>query len=75
MKRNILRKQGTVLDSLPNTLFRVRLDDGKEILGHLAGKLRIYRIKVLPGDKVTVEMSSYDQERGRIVYRGKNKRI
>jgi translation initiation factor IF-1 len=75
MKRNILRKQGTVLDSLPNTLFRVRLDDGKEILAHLAGKLRIYRIKVLPGDKVTVEMSSYDQERGRIVYRGKNKRI
>ncbi len=75
MKRNILRKQGTVLDSLPNTLFRVKLDDGKEILAHLAGKLRIYRIKVLPGDKVTVEMSSYDQERGRIVYRGKNKRI
>lgn len=75
MKRNISRKQGTVLDSLPNTLFRVRLDDGKEILAHLAGKLRIYRIKVLPGDKVTVEMSSYDQERGRIVYRGKNKRI
>ncbi len=75
MKRNILRKQGTVLDSLPNTLFRVRLDDGKEILAHLAGKLRIYRIKVLPGDRVTVEMSSYDQERGRIVYRGKNKRI
>ncbi len=75
MKRNILRKQGTVLDSLPNTLFRVRLDDGKEILAHLAGKLRIYRIKVLPGDRVTVEMSSYDQERGRIVYRGKDKRI
>jgi translation initiation factor IF-1 len=74
MKRNILRKQGTVLDSLPNTLFRVKLDEGKEILAHLAGKLRIYRIKVLPGDRVTVEMSSYDQERGRIVYRGKNKR-
>jgi len=74
MKRNISRKQGTVLDSLPNTLFRVKLDEGKEILAHLAGKLRIYRIKVLPGDRVTVEMSSYDQERGRIVYRGKNKR-
>ncbi len=75
MKKNILRKEGTVLDSLPNTLFRVKLDEGKEILAHLAGKLRIYRIKVLPGDRVTVEMSSYDQERGRIVYRGKNKRI
>lgn len=74
MKKNILRKEGTVLDSLPNTLFRVKLDEGKEILAHLAGKLRIYRIKVLPGDRVTVEMSSYDQERGRIVYRGKNKR-
>ena len=73
MKRNILRKQGTVLDSLPNTLFRVKLDEGKEILAHLAGKLRIYRIKVLPGDRVTVEMSSYDQERGRIVYRGKKR--
>ena len=68
-------KQGTVLDSLPNTLFRVKLDEGKEILAHLAGKLRIYRIKVLPGDRVTVEMSSYDQERGRIVYRSKDKRI
>ena len=74
MKKNILRKEGTVLDSLPNTFFRVKLDEGKEILAHLAGKLRIYRIKVLPGDRVTVEMSSYDQERGRIVYRGKDKR-
>ncbi len=74
MKKNILRKEGTVLDSLPNTLFKVKLDEGKEILAYLAGKLRIYRIKVLPGDRVTVEMSSYDQERGRIVYRGKKSR-
>ena len=48
---------------------RVRLEDGREILAHLAGKLRIYRIKVLPGDRVTVEMSPYDETRGRIVYR------
>ncbi|MFH1713713.1 MAG: translation initiation factor IF-1, partial [Patescibacteria group bacterium] len=67
------RKQGTVLESLPNTFFRVKLEDGKEILAHLAGKLKIYRIKILTGDTVTVEMSSYDDERGRIVYRGKIK--
>ncbi len=72
MTRNILRKQGTVLESLPNTLFRVKLEDGKEVLAHLAGKLRIYRIKILPGDDVTVEMTPYDDRRGRIVYRGKN---
>jgi len=73
MKRDILRKQGTVLESLPNTLFRVKLDEGNEILAHLAGKLRIYRIKVLPGDRVTIEMSSYDDKKGRIVYRGKKR--
>jgi len=71
MTRNIIRKQGTVLESLPNTLFRVKLEDGKEVLAHLAGKLKIYRIKILPGDGVTVEMSPYDDKRGRIVYRGK----
>jgi translation initiation factor IF-1 len=71
MKRKTLRKQGIVLESLPSTNFRVKLDDGTEILAHLAGKMRIYRIKVLPGDRVTVEMSPYDKKRGRIVYRGK----
>jgi translation initiation factor IF-1 len=71
MKKKVLRKQGMVLESLPNTHFRVKLDDGEEILAHLAGKMRIYRIKVLPGDRVTVEMTPYDSKRGRIVYRGK----
>ena len=71
LNKNVLRKSGTVLDALPSVHFRVRLDDGKEIIAHLAGKLRIYRIKVLPGDRVTVEMGPYDTERGRIVYRGK----
>ncbi|MFH1841506.1 MAG: translation initiation factor IF-1 [Candidatus Nealsonbacteria bacterium] len=66
-----LRKTGTVLETLPSTLFKVRLDDGNEILAHLAGKLRMYRIKILPGDRVTVEMSPYDEKKGRIVYRGK----
>lgn len=71
MKREIFRREGIVLESLPNTYFRVKLENGKEVLAHLAGKMRIYRIKVLPGDQVTVEMSSYDENRGRIVYRKK----
>lgn len=71
MKKNVFRKFGQVIESLPSLNFRVRLDDGKEIIAHLAGKLRLYRIKILPGDKVTVEMSHYDEKRGRIVYRGK----
>jgi len=71
MKKKVSKKQGIVLEALPSTHFRVKLDDGREILAHLAGKLRIYRIKVLPGDRVTVEMSPYDEKRGRIVYRGK----
>ena len=71
MKKSLLRKSGQVLETLPNANFKVKLDDGKEVLCHLAGKLRIYRIKILPGDRVTVEMTSYDDSRGRIVYRGK----
>ncbi len=65
------RKTGTVLEALPGLTFKVRLDDGKEMLAYLAGKLKIYRIRVLPGDRVTVEMTPYDERRGRIVYRGK----
>ncbi len=70
-KKNVYRKTGIVLEALPSLDFKVKLDDGKEIIAHLAGKLRIYRIKVLPGDKVTVEMSTQGDTRGRIVYRGK----
>ena len=69
--KKVYRKTGVVLEALPSAHFRVKLDDGKEIMAHLAGKLRIYRIKVLVGDRVTVEMSPYDENRGRIVYRGK----
>jgi len=69
--KNIIRKSGTILETLPSTHFRVKLDEGKEIMAHLAGKLRMFRIKILPGDKVTVEMSPYDETKGRIVYRGK----
>lgn len=71
MKKEVIKKEGQVIESLPDTHFRVKLDDGKEILAHLAGKLRMYRIKVLLGDRVTVEISPYDEEKGRIVYRGK----
>ncbi len=71
MKNKKIKKYGVVLEALPAGNFRIRLEDGKEALCHLAGKLRIYRIKVLPGDKVTVELSPYDEKRGRIVYRNK----
>mgnify|MGYP003815761409 FL=1 len=60
---------GVVSEALPNTQFRVTLEDGREILAHLAGKMRLYRIRVMPGDKVKLEMSPYDTDKGRIVYR------
>ena len=63
--------EGTVLEALPSTCFKVRLQDGSEILAHLSGKLRRFRIRILPGDRVIVEMSAYDKKRGRIVYRKK----
>lgn len=65
------RKFGQVIESFPGLHFRVKLDDGKEIIAHLAGSLRLHRIKILPGDRVTVELSPYDERRGRIIYRGK----
>ena len=71
MKKNKIKKNGVVVETLPNTNFRVKLDNGKELLCHLAGRLRFYRIKILPGDKVLVEMTPYDEKRGRIVYRMK----
>jgi translation initiation factor IF-1 len=60
---------GTVFEALPNATFRIRLEDGKEILGHLAGKMRLFYIRVLLGDKVKVELSPYDETKGRIVQR------
>lgn len=71
MNKSTSRKTGTVIEALPSTNFRVKLDDGGDALCHLAGRLRMYRIKILPGDRVTVELSPYDEKRGRIVYRGK----
>ncbi len=63
--------EGIVTENLPNTMFRVKLSNGKMLLCHLAGKMRLHRIKVLPGDKVTVELSPYDLTRGRITWRAK----
>ena len=71
VKKKVFQQQGIVVEALPSTNFRVRLTDGRKILAHLSGKLRMYRIKILPGDRVTVELSPYDENRGRIVYRGK----
>lgn len=71
MKKRNIRKLGIVLEALPSATFRVQLDDGNEVLCHLAGRLRIHHIKILPGDRVTIEMSPYDEKRGRIVYRGR----
>lgn len=62
---------GTVLENLPNTMFKVLLTNGHEVLATLSGKMRLHHIKILPGDKVKVEMTEYDDSRGRIVYRSK----
>lgn len=69
--KEVKRVEGTVIESLPNAAFKVKIADGHEVLCHLAGKMRLYRIKVLPGDVVTVEMTPYDDKRGRIVYRNR----
>mgnify|MGYP001559676201 FL=1 len=69
MKKEKMYQEGVVLENLPSTLFKVKLDDGREILGHLSGKMRLHFIKVLPGDRVRVEMTPYDETKGRIVHR------
>jgi len=63
--------EGTVVEALPNAMFRVELENGHRVLAHVSGKMRMHFIKILPGDKVTVELSPYDLSRGRIIYRYK----
>ncbi len=70
-KKDVIEVEGTVVDALPNAVFRVRLDNGHEVLAHISGKLRMNYIRILPGDKVTVELSPYDLTRGRITWRKK----
>lgn len=69
--KQVTEVNGVVLEALPNTQFKVKLEDDREILAHLAGKMRMYRIRVMPGDTVKLEMSEYDDTKGRIVYRSK----
>lgn len=71
-REDVIEVQGKVLEALPNAMFRVELEGGHMVLAHLSGKLRIHYIKILPGDRVTVELSPYDLSRGRITYRLKH---
>lgn len=70
-KDDVLELEGTVIDALPNAMFQVELENGHKILAHISGKLRMHFIKILPGDRVTVEMSPYDLTKGRITWRAK----
>ena len=68
-KSDVIEVEGTVLENLPNAMFRVELENGHKILAHISGKMRMHYIRILPGDKVTVELSPYDLTKGRITYR------
>ena len=70
-KQGPIKVDGVITDTLPNATFKVKFDNGHEILAHISGKMRMHFIKILPGDRVTVEFSPYDLSRGRIIYRFK----
>lgn len=70
-KEDVIQVEGTVIEPLPNAMFRVELENGHKVLAHISGKMRKHFIRILPGDKVTVELSPYDLSRGRITYRYK----
>ena len=70
-KEDVIEVEGTVVETLPNTNFKVELENGHQILAHISGKLRMNFIRILPGDKVTIELSPYDLTRGRITWRAK----
>jgi translation initiation factor IF-1 len=70
-KDDVIEVEGRVIEPLPNAMFRVELDNGHKVLAHVSGKIRMHYIKILPGDRVTVELSPYDLSRGRITYRYK----
>ena len=73
-KQDLIEMEGVVTESLPNAMFRVQLDNDHNVLAHIAGKIRRNYIKILPGDRVKVELTPYDLTKGRITYRMKNKR-
>lgn len=70
-KEDAMQMQGEIEESLPNATFRVKLENGHVVLGHISGKMRMHYIRILPGDKVTVELTPYDLTKGRIVFRAK----
>ena len=70
-KEDVIQIQGEVIETLPNATFRVKLESGHEVIGHISGKMRMHYIRILPGDKVTVEMTPYDLTRARIVFRAR----
>ena len=70
-KEEPIKAEGVVLETLPNAMFKVELDNKHQVLAHISGKMRMHFIKILPGDRVTVELSPYDLTRGRITYRSK----
>ena len=70
-KEDTIEMEGEVIETLPNTMFRVKLDNGHQVQAHISGKMRMHYIKILPGDRVTVQFSPYDLNMGRIVYRSK----
>ncbi len=70
-KEDVIEVEGTVVEPLPNAMFRVQLENGHKLLAHISGKMRMHFIKILPGDKVKVEISPYDLTRGRITFRAK----
>jgi len=70
-KEDIIEVEGTVVEALPNTMFKVELENGHQLIAHISGKLRMNYIKILPGDKVKLELSPYDFSKGRIIWRAK----
>ena len=72
-KKDVIEAMGTVVDAQPNAMFKVQLENGFEVLAHISGKIRMNYIRILPGDKVKVELSPYDLTRGRIIWRDKQK--
>ena len=70
-KQNAIEQDGTIVEALSNAMFRVELQNGHEVIAHISGKMRMHYIKILPGDKVRIEMSPYDVSKGRIVFRYK----
>ena len=71
-KEEAIEVEGTIIEPLPNAMFRVELENGHKVLAHISGKMRMHFIKILPGDRVTVELSPYDLSRGRVTFRAKS---